>query len=76
MAKIASRQGLTKTMTSRSAREAKYDLGRLIDTARAAPVVIEKYRRSVVAVLSSVVVSLSIEEYERLKAIGSKREAA
>jgi prevent-host-death family protein len=56
-------------MKSVSAREAKYNFGRLIDTARATPVVIEKHRRPVVFVLS-------IEEYQRLKAIDSKKEAA
>ena len=40
-----------------------------IDTARAAPVVIEKHGRPVVVVLS-------VEEYERLKAIKSKRARA
>jgi prevent-host-death family protein len=59
MAKIPSRQG----------RQAKYKFGRLIDTARATPVVIEKHRRPVVVVLS-------IEEYDRLKTIDSKKEAA
>lgn len=57
-------------MKSLSAREAKSDPGRLTDTAaRAAPVLLEEHRRPVVVVLS-------IEEYGRLKAIGSKREAA
>jgi prevent-host-death family protein len=46
-------------MTTLSAREAKYNFGRLIDLARAAPVVVEKHRRPVVVVLS-------VEEYERL----------
>jgi len=54
-------------MKSISARDAKYNFGRLID--RAHPAVIEKHRRSVVVVLSS-------EEYERLKAIDTKKEAA
>ena len=56
-------------MKTLSAREAKYNFGRLIDTARAAPVVVEKHRRPVVVVLS-------VEEYERLKAIELKKEAA
>lgn len=59
-------------MKSLSAREAKYDLGRLIDLTLAAPVVIEKHRGLVVVIL----VILSIEEYERQKAIDSKKEAA
>lgn len=42
-----------------SARDAKNSFGRLIDLARAEPVAIEKYGRSVVVVLS-------VEEYERL----------
>ncbi len=46
-------------MTTLSAREAKYNFGRLIDLARAAPVVVEKHGRPVVVVLS-------VEEYERL----------
>lgn len=45
-----------------SAKEAKYNFGRLIDTARAQPVTVEKHGRPVVVVLA-------IEEYERLKAI-------
>ena len=42
-----------------SARDAKNSFGRLIDLARAEPIAIEKYGRSVVVVLS-------VEEYERL----------
>jgi len=38
-------------MKTLSVREAKYNIGRLIDAARAAPVVIEKYGRPVVVVL-------------------------
>jgi prevent-host-death family protein len=53
-------------MNSISAREAKDRFGRLIDTARAAPGVIEKHGRPVVVVLA-------VEEYERLKAIESKK---
>jgi len=47
-------------MKTLSAREAKYNFGMLIDSARAAPVVVEKHGRPVVVVLS-------VEEYERLK---------
>jgi prevent-host-death family protein len=47
-----------------SAKDAKYGFGRLIDTARAEPVTVEKHGRAVVVVLS-------IEEYERLRAIDS-----
>jgi prevent-host-death family protein len=56
-------------MNTLSAREAKYNFGRLIDSARAAPVVVEKHGRPVVVVLS-------VEEYERLKAIELKKAAA
>lgn len=42
-----------------SARDAKNGFGRLIDLARAEPVAIEKYGRSVVVVVA-------VEEYERL----------
>ncbi|MFM9846450.1 MAG: type II toxin-antitoxin system Phd/YefM family antitoxin [Hyphomicrobiaceae bacterium] len=46
-------------MKSMSAKDAKNEFGRLIDTARAEPVTIEKHGRPVVVVLS-------IEEYERI----------
>lgn len=49
-------------MQSMSAKDAKYNFGRLIDTARAEPVTVEKHGRAVVVVLA-------VEEYERLKAI-------
>lgn len=49
-------------MHTQSAKDAKYHFGRLIDTARAEPVVIEKHGRPVVVVLA-------IEEYQRLVAI-------
>ncbi len=47
-------------MQSMSAKDAKYGFGRLIDLARAEPVVVEKHGRPVVVVLA-------IEEYERLR---------
>jgi prevent-host-death family protein len=47
-------------MKSMSAREAKNEFGKLLDTARAEPVTIEKHGRPVVVVLST-------EEYERLR---------
>ncbi len=47
-----------KTLT---AKDAKYGFGRLIDLARAEPVVIAKHGRPVVVVMA-------VEEYERLKA--------
>ena len=49
-------------MQTISAKEAKYHFGKLIDTARAEPVTVEKHGRAVVVVLA-------VEEYERLKAI-------
>lgn len=52
-----------------SARDAKNGFGRLIDLARAEPVAIEKYGRSVVVVLSA-------EEYERLIGETRKHSAA
>ena len=44
---------------------AKDGFGRLIDLARAAPVTVAKYGRPVVVVLS-------VEEYERLKALDAR----
>jgi prevent-host-death family protein len=46
-------------MQRMSARDAKNSFGKLIDLARAEPVAIEKYGRSVVIVMA-------VEEYERL----------
>lgn len=48
-------------MQSMSARDAKNSFGKLIDIARAEPVAIEKHGRAVVVVLS-------IESYEMLRA--------
>ena len=45
-----------------SAKDAKYGFGRLIDLARTAPVTVTKHGRPVFVVLS-------VEEYERLKAL-------
>jgi prevent-host-death family protein len=50
---------LMKTLT---AKDAKYGFGRLIDLARAEPVAVAKHGRPVVVVLS-------VEEFERLKAL-------
>ena len=47
-------------MKHMSAKDVKYGFGRLVDTARAEPVVVEKHGRPVVVVLS-------VEEYEKLK---------
>lgn len=49
-------------MQTLTAKDAKYGFGRLIDLARAAPVAVAKHGRAVVVVMS-------IEEYERLKAL-------
>jgi prevent-host-death family protein len=49
-------------MQTLSAKDAKYNFGRLVDVARAEPVVVEKHGRPVVVVLS-------VEEYQRLIAI-------
>ena len=49
-------------MKTMSARDAKHQFGRLIDAARAEPVVVEKHGRPVVVVLA-------VEEFERLKAL-------
>ena len=46
-------------MKAVSAREAKYNFGRMIDTARAEPVIVEKHGRPVVVVLA-------VEKYEKL----------
>ncbi|NDR55690.1 type II toxin-antitoxin system Phd/YefM family antitoxin [Aliiruegeria sabulilitoris] len=43
-----------------SAKEAKYGFGRLVDLARAEPVMVTKHGRPVVVVMA-------VEEYERLK---------
>ena len=57
-------------MKTISAREAKNSFGRLIDTARAEPVLIEKHGRGVVVVVA-------VEEYERMShALTPKSDAA
>ncbi len=56
------RAGNGVTMRTLSAKEAKYEFGKLIDLARASPVAVAKHGRPVVVVLS-------IEEYERLMAL-------
>ncbi|MCP5316230.1 MAG: type II toxin-antitoxin system Phd/YefM family antitoxin [Chromatiaceae bacterium] len=55
-------------MKSMSAKDAKNGFGRLLDTARAEPVTIEKHGRPVVVVMS-------IEEFERLQVAGQNRRA-
>jgi len=57
------------TMKKITAKDAKNGFGKLIDTARAEPVTIEKHGRPVVVVLS-------IEEYERLRLRQSKNAAS
>lgn len=52
--------GRGHAMQSMSAKDAKYGFGRLIDLARAEPVMVAKHGRPVVVVMS-------VEEYERLK---------
>lgn len=49
-------------MQTLSAKDAKYEFGRLIDLARAEPVAVTKHGRTVVVVVA-------VEEYERLKDI-------
>lgn len=56
-------------MKTMSARDAKRQFGRLIDTARAEPVVVEKHGRPVVVVLA-------VEEFERLKALSELERQA
>jgi prevent-host-death family protein len=48
-------------MLTLSAKDAKYGFGRLIDLARAEPVVVAKHGRPVIVVV------IAVEEYERLK---------
>jgi prevent-host-death family protein len=65
---VAETGGFERDMQTLSARDAKYNFGRLIDTARAEPVTVEKHGRAVVVVMA-------VEEYERLKAIESEQHA-
>ncbi|MES9994003.1 MAG: type II toxin-antitoxin system Phd/YefM family antitoxin [Candidatus Thiodiazotropha sp.] len=53
-------------MKSISAKDAKNGFGRLLDTARAEPVTIEKHGRAVVVVIA-------IEEYERLRGLQNEQ---
>jgi prevent-host-death family protein len=68
LATIAQTSFFGRDMQTLSARDAKYNFGRLIDTARAEPVTVEKHRRAVVVVLA-------VEEYERLKTIELEQHA-
>lgn len=54
-------------MQTLSAKDAKYEFGRLIDLARAEPVAVTKHGRAVVVVIA-------VEEYERLKHIEMDNE--
>ena len=49
-------------MRTLSAKDAKYGFGRLIDLARSDPIAVAKHGRPVV-------VALSVEQYDRLKAL-------
>ena len=49
-----------RAMQSMSAKDAKYGFGRLIDLARAEPVLVAKHGRPVVVVMS-------VDEYEKLR---------
>jgi prevent-host-death family protein len=60
MAKTAFDFDRGHAMQCMSAKDAKYGFGRLIDLARAEPVLVAKHGRPVVVVMS-------VEEYERLK---------
>jgi len=55
-------------MLTLSAKDAKYGFGRLIDLARAEPVAVAKHGRPVVVVLS-------VEEFERLKAVEEQAQS-
>jgi prevent-host-death family protein len=68
LATIAQTSFFGRDMQTLSARDAKYNFGRLIDTARAEPVTVEKHGRAVVVVLA-------VEEYERLKTIELEQHA-
>lgn len=54
-------------MQTLSAKDAKYEFGRLIDLARAEPVAVTKHGRAVVVVIA-------VEEYVRLKDIEMNKE--
>jgi prevent-host-death family protein len=55
-------------MQTLSAKDAKYGFGRLIDLARAEPVAVAKHGRPVVVVMS-------VEEFERLKAVDEQAQS-
>lgn len=56
-------------MLTLTAKEAKYGFGRLVDLARAEPVIVAKHGRPVVVVMA-------IEEFGRLKAIEEGKSPA
>ncbi|WP_090562617.1 type II toxin-antitoxin system Phd/YefM family antitoxin [Belnapia rosea] len=56
-------------MLTLTAKEAKYGFGRLVDLARAEPVIVAKHGRPVVVVMA-------IEEFGRLKAIEESKSPA
>jgi prevent-host-death family protein len=55
-------------MQTLSAKDAKYGFGRLIDLARVEPVAVAKHGRPVVVVMS-------VEEFERLKAVDEQAKS-
>ncbi len=55
-------------MKALSAKDAKYNFGRMIDMARAEPLIVEKHGLPVVVVLAH-------EEYERLKTLAEMADA-
>ncbi len=57
---------IATAMKRMSAKDAKNGFGRLLDTARAEPVTVEKHGRGVVVVLS-------VEEYARLKELEDEK---
>jgi prevent-host-death family protein len=59
-------QSMGSRMRTISAKDAKYNFGELIDTARAAPVTVVKYGRPVVVVMA-------VEEYKAAEGIGWNR---
>ncbi len=62
-------KNLGSWMKTLAAKDAKYGFGGLIDLAHAEPVVIAKHGRPVVVVLA-------VEEFERLKGLGTADQGA
>ncbi len=55
-------------MKALSARDAKYNFGRMIDLARSEPLVVEKHGRPVVVVMA-------VEEFEKLTGVHCQRRS-